>query len=105
MGNKSSKLDKEQVKELKSSTSFDDKQIQQWYRGFQKDYPQKISKQDFQALYKNYFPFGDATKYSTYIFNHIDLNGDGFIDFFEFMKALEISAKGTAEARLSCICI
>jgi Ca2+-binding EF-hand superfamily protein len=72
------------------------------YKGFQKDFPAPITRQEFTKLYKNYFPFGDPNKYSMYVFNHLDLNKDGLVDFVEFMTCLDISSKGTVDERLNC---
>ncbi|KAJ3261510.1 Neuronal calcium sensor 1 [Boothiomyces macroporosus] len=59
-----------------------------------------ISKQEFSAIYKNYFPFGDSTKYASMIFQLIDIDQNNEIDFEEFIQALNVSAKGTVEERL-----
>jgi Ca2+-binding EF-hand superfamily protein len=109
MGGKQSKLDKPTLELLQRQTRFDSKQIQQWYnrlkryKGFQKDFTKPLDRYEFQKLYKNYFPFGDASKYSSYVFQHLDSNGNGLLDFEEFIKSLDICSKGSDRERLECI--
>lgn len=103
MGNKQSKLSPEHLKELKKKTRFQEKEITQWYKGFQKDCPKGfITKPQFLELYKQYFPFGDAIKYSSLIFKYLDLNEDGEIDFDEFMMSLDISCRGSTAEKIEC---
>ena len=52
-----------------------------------KDCPSgELKKADFERIYRNYFPFGDSMKYAQYVFRHLDTNGDGIVDFEEFIK-------------------
>jgi len=62
-----------------------------------------LKKEDFIRIYKDYFPFGDAAKYSQYVFKHLDLDGNGIVDFDEFIQGIDISSKGTIEEKLNCI--
>lgn len=72
---------------FKNTARFDEKELQQWYRGFQKDCPNGfLDKKDFERIYKDYFPFGDATKYAHYVFRHLDINQTGKIGFEEFIR-------------------
>ena len=41
---------------------------------------------EFVQIYKELFPNGDATKFSNYIFNIIDEDNSGSIDFEEFLQ-------------------
>jgi hypothetical protein len=103
MGNKQSKLSLDHLNELKKKTRFQEKEITQWYKGFQKDCPKGfITKAQFLELYKQYFPFGDPIKYSSLIFKYLDLNEDGEIDFDEFMISLDISCRGSTTEKIEC---
>ncbi|KAH6560056.1 hypothetical protein BASA50_003205 [Batrachochytrium salamandrivorans] len=102
MGKASSKLSPELLVELSRSTRFDKKELQLWHRGFLKDCPRGIiDRKDFQKIYKQYFPFGDPSKYAGYVFRLMDMDGNGELDFVEFITALSVSARGDLDDRLS----
>lgn len=101
MGKGQSKLSKEELQELKKATRFDRKELQQWYKGFLKDCPSgRLSKEDFQKIYKRFFPFGDPSTFSDYVFKVFDKDKNGEIDFSEFICALSVTSRGTYEEKL-----
>jgi Ca2+-binding EF-hand superfamily protein len=101
MGKSQSKLSPEQLSELQRMTRFDKKELQQWYRGFLKDCPSgSLDKQEFQKFYKQFFPFGDPSKFADYVFNVFDENKNGTIDFKEFICALSITSRGNLDEKL-----
>lgn len=86
MGLKESKLRDKKVQKLSEKTGFDHDEIYKWHAGFMKDSPTgEMQLSEFIAIYRELFPNGDATKFSTYIFNVIDQDGSGSISFEEFM--------------------
>ncbi|KAJ1845173.1 Calcium-binding protein NCS-1, partial [Coemansia sp. RSA 486] len=63
------KLSAEVLTELQSSTKFERKEIQQWHKGFLKDCPSgELNRTDFKGIYKQFFPFGDPSRFADYIF-------------------------------------
>lgn len=112
-----SKLSQEQLNQLQKDTHFDKKELQQWYKGvlrpmrlssgvdelsgFLKDCPSgMLSKEEFQKIYKQFFPFGDPTSFADYVFNVFDSDKSGSIDFKEFICALSVTSRGKMEDKL-----
>ncbi|GAA6089543.1 neuronal calcium sensor 1 [Tachysurus ichikawai] len=59
------------------------------YKGFIKDCPSgQLDSAGFQKIYKQFFPFGDPTKFATFVFNVFDenKNADGMLTLQEFQE-------------------
>ncbi|MBN3278162.1 NCS1 protein, partial [Polyodon spathula] len=77
------------------------KQEQDLRAGFIKDCPSgQLDAPGFQKIYKQFFPFGDPTKFATFVFNVFDENKDGRIEFCEFIQALSVTSRGTLDEKL-----
>ncbi|CAL1538609.1 unnamed protein product [Lymnaea stagnalis] len=101
MGVKSSKLPEDELKELLKCTYFDKKELQQWFKDFRRDCPEgKLTMEEFQGIYQQFFPHGNPDKFATYVFNAFDANKDGYISFQEFIRALSITSRGSLDEKL-----
>ena len=101
MGSKASKLTQEELKVLKAATYFDKKELQEWYIDFMTNCPSGyLTEDEFIRMCKQFFPFGDPSKFALVVFKVFDQNSDGCISFQEFVTALSITTRGTLDEKL-----
>ena len=87
----------------RNSNTVDKRELHQWYKGFMKDCPNgTLDSVEFQKIYQQFFPFGDPSKFSNFVFKMFDANHDGLIDFKEFICALSATSRGTLDEKLTC---
>ncbi|VDK87434.1 unnamed protein product [Litomosoides sigmodontis] len=97
----SKKISKKDLLELERKTHFTKKELRKWYKDFIKDSPTgELKVEEFQNIYKQFFPNGDPTKFAKFVFDVFDSNEDGCVSFCEFVTALSITSRGTPDEKL-----
>lgn len=99
MGNKQDKPD---FKQLSKETKFSTKELNEWFKNFKCNFPDgKIGKAQFTALYRKMWDSeGDASDFCDHVFRHYDRDGNGVIDFREFVTTLSVASKGSVTEKL-----
>ena len=78
--------------------------IDQHYDSFLLKYPDgKINRRGFATMMQARYPGRDTTQLEYHIFRMYDTNGDGYIDFREFIMVLYVMSIGTPEENLKKI--
>ena len=104
MGNLSSreKLSKADLEFLKCNTQYDEDTIHEWYRGFMVDCPDgKLSRLAFIKIYSKCFSGVNTTEFCDHVFRTFDSDKNGFIDFKEFLLAIDVTSSGCPEDKLN----
>lgn len=106
MGHKQSKtalieLDDETIDRLTKNTNYTPEQIRQWHQAFLRDCPTgRLSSRQFTEVYKKFYPEHEAEKYSLQVFRTFDMDNNGYIDFVEFLLAVNINSNGDIRDKL-----
>ena len=58
--------------------------------------------QEFCKIYRQFFPFGDATNFASFMFGMFDCDQNGLVSFREFVIALSVTSQGSLEDKLQC---
>merc|ERR1711910_109220 len=104
MGAKASrdKLSKEDLDFLVANTHYTEDTICEWYKGFKQDCPDgKLTKDAFMKIYSKCFSGGSAKDFCDHVFRTFDSDKNGFIDFKEFLLAIDVTSSGTPEQKLN----
>eukprot|EP00088_Acartia_fossae_P014037 TRINITY_DN1747_c0_g1_i3.p1 TRINITY_DN1747_c0_g1~~TRINITY_DN1747_c0_g1_i3.p1 ORF type:complete len:197 (-),score=4.88 TRINITY_DN1747_c0_g1_i3:56-646(-) len=104
MGVKGSKerLSKQDIDFLKVNTRYDENTINEWYKGFMTDCPDgKLTPTSFMQIYSKCFPTGNANEFCDHVFRTFDSDKNGFIDFKEFLLAIDVTSSGSPEEKLN----
>ncbi len=71
------------------------------YNGFMADCPTgRLTPQSFTRVYSKCFPTGNAGDFCRHVFRTFDTDRNGYIDFKEFLMAVNITSEGKPEEKL-----
>ena len=63
---------------------------------FRKECPDgKLTRHHLRALFQKVFPDGNASKITSHVFRIFDSDGNDFLDFKEFLMAIDIANRDT----------
>jgi neurocalcin delta len=94
-------LDAETVERLTKNTNYTPEQINQWHEAFLRDCPNgKLTSRQFTEVYKRFYPEFEADKYSAQVFRTFDADNNGYIDFVEFLLAVNVNSNGDMRDKL-----
>lgn len=103
MGAKKSKtsLTSEELDHLMKHTNLDRSTVKQWYSGFLRDCPTgKMNQDQFYSMYRMLIPEGNTEKFCEHVFRTFDTDNNGYIDFLEFLLALNVTSSRNPEEKL-----
>jgi len=106
MGAKKSKevLSRDELEYIMDKTKLEEHIVKKWYVGFLRDYPNgKMTQETFYQMYQILFPGGSTEKFCYHVFRTFDTDHNGYIDFVEFLLAINITSSGTPEEKLKWV--
>ena len=72
-----------------------------WYRGFKEDCPDgRLTPKAFMHVYGSSFLSANTKEFCDYVFRNFDKDGNGYIDFKEFLLAIHVTSCGSPEDKL-----
>ncbi|KAG8438583.1 hypothetical protein GDO86_004953 [Hymenochirus boettgeri] len=75
--------------------------LQEWYRKFVQECPSGlITLHEFRRYFCNCTVGRESSEYAEQIFRTLDKNGDGIVDFREYVTAITMLAQGSPEDKL-----
>lgn len=95
------RLTREDLDYLKANSHFEEKIIKEWYKRFKQECPSdQMSQEKFNDMYKMFFPGGNAEQFCEHVFKTFDADNTGYLDFKDFILAIDMTNAGTAEEKL-----
>ncbi|CAD6184994.1 unnamed protein product [Caenorhabditis auriculariae] len=89
------------LQQVVDETHFSKNEVRAIYRAFKETSPNAvINKVILREKFAELFPHGDIEHYSDLLFDTFDNDGNGTINFQEFVKALSILCRGTMDEKL-----
>ena len=98
---KSKQLTSEDLAFLEANTRYEEKTLHAWFKWFNKECRNgQVTQEKFVDMYKMLFPGGNAEKFCNYVFKTYDTNSIGYLDFNQFIIAIDTTKTESAEEKL-----
>ncbi|WAR22999.1 NCAH-like protein [Mya arenaria] len=97
------KIRQEKIDELQNEVSFSSDEIKDWFYEYNKrlgEGHKELTKEEFKDVYNSIFA-GDASEFAEHVFRTFDRDGNGTVDFKEFLIGLCVSGSDDTAAKLS----
>ena len=99
--NSKNTLTKEDLESLKDNTRYEEKTIKKWNKRFHQICPNgKMTQDSFVDMYKMFFPRGNAEEICNQMFKTFDTDKIGYLNFKQFILAINTTNSGSAEEKL-----
>ncbi|XP_023337528.1 uncharacterized protein LOC111708396 [Eurytemora carolleeae] len=83
------------------NTKFSEEKIISWFKRFRLECPDgRLSRTHLRELFQKVFPDGNSSKITGHIFRIFDSDGNDFLDFKEFLMAIDVANRDTDEDKL-----
>ena len=83
-------------------THFKESEILNWFKGFRQECPTgHLAKAHLSSLFKKAFNDENGEVFSNHIFRIFDKDGNGFLDFKEFLMAIDVTTCTTLTDRMT----
>ncbi|KAK3090369.1 hypothetical protein FSP39_011270 [Pinctada imbricata] len=102
MGNKPpKKLSPTEIRDLQKEVDFTGEEINDWYKEYMRScrHGKYLTVKEFSEVYSSTFG-GDAGAFANHVFRTFDSDGDGKVDFREFLVGLSVTASSNLEKKL-----
>ncbi|XP_060069905.1 neurocalcin homolog [Ylistrum balloti] len=101
MGNSSNKgLSRNEIRQLKRECDFSEAEIKEWYGEYQQSKKGRyLTVNEFKDVYSKMYG-SDAGQFAEHVFRTFDLNGDGKVDFREFLIGLSVTSTDNIDQKL-----
>jgi Ca2+-binding EF-hand superfamily protein len=94
-------LDSTYLQQLSKRSHFSYKEIELMYTSFRMECGSaEFTKDQFKVIYSRLHPVEECEEYSSLVFQAFDTNGNGSVDFEEFVLGLSSSCRGSVEEKL-----
>ena len=96
------KLTLQDIHHLSTYSGLSEEDIQRRFQLFCKKYPKgKIPNEEYTSILKNCYSQTNSAQLESHISRAYDMNGDGYIDFKEFLTVLYIFGGGEPREKLT----